>query len=312
MQNKIQLLFSKFMLFVVCIVGLSLALVYIPANTIHEYKPNSGKIGATKPIGGESVDANMTAKEMFDLGLAKYYSSPYAACVMDSLVETQTVAKLSVSVSSVKIKDGNIIFFRNIGVPAGSSGFLDVLSPKKYDETLVQADGSFKYRSAEQKNIHVGPDAISVSKWNTPVVYETREEYLQQVLNDPIMMFMYDVSFIDEEKCSSPVQNGIGQYEFTLHFKLPDATKEYGEIVRKTTATSIPGGKDDQTTIEFTDLSMKVTLWDNGFIRSIELHERYDLKAMSSLGSLSGYADTNSTYYFSYYQFELPIDSYKF
>ena len=178
-----------------------------------------------------------------------------------------------------------------------------------WEETAITKSGNninVNFRNADKDNLKVRKlDGnkyelfFSKNGFNAVENFTDISKYQSEKAANPTLIWMYDVNenTYDKEKTVEPKKNNDGTYTFKIVADPKASTVEYTKQMMYMLNSTGTKAED----FEFRKIELEITMWDNGFIKSLNLTESYFMK-------VSGIIDTeitlNSFRQFSYYDDE--------
>lgn len=248
-----------------------------------------------------SINKNMTALEMYEVGVKNYNDMEYVASVQKGNIVSSAVGmKVHQTLNSTKIKQNGKYYLDTYTITQSGIVSVDIV-----DQSIFE-DGKYRVRSAEKidKKEVDGVKVANVTKWSDTQNFDSLQAGLDEYPNDPTRLSMYIVNNSTVTSQTKPVYDvKTNQYTFSLTLDCDKATVDYIENmyynIKKNSATK-------NGIITFTSLKLNVTMWDNGLIKSITTNESYELaKAIGNPKTTNVY-----TTYVTYNPKELKINDY--
>lgn len=270
--------------------------------------------GERRPAIAPSVQlsSDMSAIEMLEAGIANYYSANYVVSTSKSAINSQIMGlNNAVFVNSQTVRQGSLNgdyrqFSTNISGSVGNSPIKIMI----WEETAIEKNGGsmlINFRNANKDDLIANQTADNDYElvfeegkgFNAIESYSDIDDYQTSNITDPTKIWMYDINenTYDKDNTSEPVKNEDGTYTFKIVADPKTSTVEYAEQILHALNCIGISTKD----FEFKSLNLNVTMWDNGFIKSIEIAESYS--AIVS-GIMKTEIVLNSYREFSYYNDE--------
>ncbi len=258
-----------------------------------------------------AITADMSAIEMLLAGVDNFYAADYIASNATGSIVTEVLGvKFTQFVKSQSIRNGSAdgdytMFSNNLSGSIGGS----VMKVYIWEETSYTKEGvteDIYFRSGLKKDLQVVTldeekgvydMAFKEGKTFQPVEqFNDIEKYQSAKAANPTKIWMYDIdeNTYDAAKSSTVVSNNDGTYTFTIVADPKLSTVEYTKQMMYMLESSgvTPDG------FEFKEIKLTITIWDNGYIKSLNLTESY-------LMQVAGFIDTtitlNSFRQFSYF-----------
>ena len=253
-----------------------------------------------------SINKNMSALEMYEVGVKNYNEMDYVASVQKGNIVSSAVGmKVKQTLDSTKIKQDGKYYLDTYVITQNPT----LLTRVDMMDQSVYEDGKYRVRSAGNSEISVKSDENGVkygevNKWKTIDYFNSLEAGLDKYPNDPTRLSMYIVNNSTVTNQTKPVYDAkTNQYTFSLTLDCDKATVDYIENmyynIKKNSAT-------ENGVITFTSLKLNVVMWDNGLIKSITTNESYEIaKAIGNPKTTNIY-----TTYVTYDPKELKINDY--
>lgn len=269
------------------------------------FEPTKPDLEPTVAINGE-----MTSSEMLQAAITNYYGSDFALQKKSGSIETSIVG-LSVEqlVESVTIREGTAdgdhsIYMRNQSATLSGSLPLDV---RYWDEIDYIKSGSAEevYRrtvgASDYKLFTIYDKNNALIDWwlgwtegesyASPTKYNSLNSFAEQNAFDPTAIWMYDLSQQNITTMTDPVYHADrGTYTFDVTLSA-EAAANYAEWWRAVLAAN-----DQNAEIEFTSVTLKFEIWDNGFLKSVTAQDNVSMKV--SMISCGAVLETKTDFYF--------------
>lgn len=282
-------------------------------------KPTEVNISGIKGFGKQkptetpvaAFSGDMSAIEMLEVGVKNYYGASYIASNSEGAINTQVLGmNFTQFVKSQTIRQGSSNgdykqFSNNISGSVGAS----LVKIMIWEETAITKSGNninVNFRSADKDNLKVRKlDGdkyelfFSKNGFNAVENFTDISKYQTEKAANPTLIWMYDINenTYDKEKTVEPKKNDDGTYTFKIVADPKASTVEYTEQMMYMLNSTGTKAED----FEFRKIELEITMWDNGFIKSLNLTESYFMK-------VSGIIDTeitlNSFRQFSYFDTE--------
>lgn len=169
----------------------------------------------------------------------------------------------------------------------------------------IASDGNGN-RRREADKIEIKNGELNAKKWKDTNHYDTYDELMKAMPNDPKRVSMVNVNSDTVKDMTKPeYDRKTGQYRFEITLIPDKATTDYVDLMKFMVANN--GVKN--ATINFTEITLEVVMWDNGLIRSIVSRESYDLTGKMSFINIKGSSNSVMRTYFSYDEKEMSYDS---
>ena len=271
------------------------------------FEPTKPDLEPTVAINGE-----MTSSEMLQAALDNYYGADFALQKKYGSIETEMLGMPVVQyVESVTIRDdgaadGNLrIYTRNQS--ATVSGSMALFDVRYWDEIDYIKSGSAEevYRrtvgASDYKlfTIHDKNNALidwwlgwtEGESYASPTKYNSLNSFVAQNAFDPTAIWMYDLSQQNITTMTDPVYHADrGTYTFDVALSA-EAAANYAEWWR-----AVLVADDQNAEIEFTSVTLKFEIWDNGFLKSVTAQDNVSMKV--SIISCGAVLETKTDFYF--------------
>ena len=278
-------------------------------------KPTEVNISGIKGFGEQkptetpvaAFSGDMSAIEMLEVGV----KNCYIASNSEGALNTQVMGlNFTQFVKSQTIRQGSSNgdykqFSNNISGSVGSS----LVKVMIWEETAITKSGNninVNFRNANKDNLKVRKlDGdkyelfFSKNGFNAVENFTDISKYQSEKAANPTLIWMYDINenTYDKEKTVEPKKNDDGTYTFKIVADPKASTVEYTKQMMYMLNSTGTKAED----FEFRKIELEITMWDNGFIKSLNLTESYFMK-------VSGIIDTeitlNSFRQFSYFDTE--------
>lgn len=244
------------------------------------------------------LNSSMSAQKMFEIGVENFNNIDFAASYQTGTVETKAVGlETTQSVLSKRVKDGEKVYLDSYTF--STEGLVEI---KAMYEIASDANGN---RRREADKIKIENGELNAKKWKATNYYDTYAELMKAMPNDPKRVSMVNVNSGTVKEMTKPeYDRKTGQYNFEITLIPDKATTDYVDLMKFMVANN--GVKN--ATINFTEITLEVVMWDNGLIRSIVSRESYDLTGNMVI-NIKGSSNSVMRTYFSYDQNELSYSS---
>lgn len=244
------------------------------------------------------LNSSMSAQKMFEIGVENFNNIDFAASYQTGTVETKAVGlETTQSVLSKRVKDGEKVYLDSYTF--STEGLVEI---KAMYEIASDANGN---RRREADKIKIENGELNAKKWKATNYYDTYAELMKAMPNDPKRVSMVNVNSDTVKEMTKPeYDRKTGQYNFEITLIPDKATTDYVDLMKFMVANN--GVKN--ATINFTEITLEVVMWDNGLIRSIVSRESYDLTGNMVI-NIKGSSNSVMRTYFSYDQNELSYSS---
>lgn len=244
------------------------------------------------------LNSTMTAQKMFEIGVENFNNIDFAASYQTGTVETKAVGlETTQSILSKRVKDGEKVYLDSYTF--STEGLVEI---KAMYEIASDANGN---RRREADKIKIENGELNAKKWKPTNYYDTYAELIKAMPNDPKRVSMVNVNSDTVKEMTKPeYDRKTGQYNFEITLIPDKATTDYVDLMKFMVANN--GVKN--ATINFTEITLEVVMWDNGLIRSIVSRESYDLTGNMVI-NIKGSSNSVMRTYFSYDQNELSYSS---
>lgn len=244
------------------------------------------------------LNSTMSAQKMFEIGVENFNNIDFAASYQTGTVETKAVGlETTQSVLSKRVKDGEKVYLDSYTF--STEGLVEI---KAMYEIASDANGN---RRREADKIKIENGELNAKKWKATNYYDTYAELMKAMPNDPKRVSMVNVNSDTVKEMTKPeYDRKTGQYNFEITLIPDKATTDYVDLMKFMVANN--GVKN--ATINFTEITLEVVMWDNGLIRSIVSRESYDLTGNMVI-NIKGSSNSVMRTYFSYDQNELSYSS---
>lgn len=244
------------------------------------------------------LNSSMSAQKMFEIGVENFNNIDFAASYQTGTVETKAVGlETTQSVLSKRVKDGEKVYLDSYTF--STEGLVEI---KAMYEIASDANGN---RRREADKIKIENGELNAKKWKATNYYDTYAELMKAMPNDPKRVSMVNVNSDTVKEMTKPeYDRKTGQYNFEITLIPNKATTDYVDLMKFMVANN--GVKN--ATINFTEITLEVVMWDNGLIRSIVSRESYDLTGNMVI-NIKGSSNSVMRTYFSYDQNELSYSS---
>lgn len=270
------------------------------------------------------LDSSMSAIEMLRVGMKNYYGADFATAITGgTLVTTVLNMPLTQFVKSITVRDGasdkdgddvfegdNNLFYRNLSGTIGG-GLGRLISIKIWEETDYTKSGSSEklyFRNVNADNVDVkttdNDDGVITDAWfefaegksfEAVQTYNDLTTYVNDKASDPTQIWMYDLkeNTILADKTVAPVLNDDGLWEFTISGNVDKTSENYSVAEYEEQMMYMLNSQGQEPTdFYFTDITLKVTMWPNGFFQKVEVSESY---VMVLAGIINSEVTLNST-----------------
>ena len=125
--------------------------------------------------------------------------------------------------------------------------------------------------------------------------YNDLTTYVNDKASDPTQIWMYNLNenTILADKTVAPVLNDDGLWEFTISGNVDKTSENYSVAEYEEQMMYMLNSQGQEPTdFYFTDITLKVTMWPNGFFQKVEVSESY---VMVLAGIINSEVTLNST-----------------
>ena len=125
--------------------------------------------------------------------------------------------------------------------------------------------------------------------------YNDLTTYVNDKASDPTKIWMYNLkeNTILADKTVAPVLNDDGLWEFTISGNVDKTSENYSVAEYEEQMMYMLNSQGQEPTdFYFTDITLKVTMWPNGFFQKVEVSESY---VMVLAGIINSEVTLNST-----------------
>lgn len=259
-------------------------------------------IGASKPTvaGTTAINSKMTAYQMMEAAINNYYDADYAAniCQVGGVVTKVGPINVAQAVLSAKIRQGK-------GTSSSAKYFCyskSVGIANMWEEYYTVGDGKVAYRKnngPKGAKDADGRDRVTAGSWGATVNYNSFDDFKAATSTDYTKIWSYDVnpnSVTKESAQSTPVYDKAAQcYYFTISLDINNeaAFNDYIEVMKYQLSGNMGM---DVTSLVFQKLDLEFSVWDNGQLRYIYIHEAYamNLSKVPVIGKLNGMVIENN------------------
>ena len=238
--------------------------------------------GTEAPAGSAAtpIDANMSAGEMCLIAVQNYYDAEYVACVCKEggvITSIPGLGNVTQGVQSMNVRIG-------VGDAVNSDnadGTKYFATSKSFGvanmcEEYYSTGDNVTYRKASgvkttEKN---GVMLAAASGWVGVDEYDDIAEFINDTATNFTKIWAYDVSEETILNYDDEVVEKDGCYLFTIKLDKSLATKEYAKVMQHQLGDNMgmTVGK-----LEFTTLELEFSVYANGYIKYIYVHEAYDM-----------------------------------
>ncbi len=259
-------------------------------------------IGAEKPTQTPTVEvnANMTPMQMMQAAMINYYQADYITSKNQGMVATTIVGgTVNQMVVAAKVRSGKAytdatckeynpelqLFTDN----KSHSAFAAV-----YEEVIIESASDVRVRAAKKGDIKSDKDEekreyyITAKKMQDPEYISSVPKLVEDKVNDPVRLWMYDIEIDSTDaivKAGGDTSTGVtlkdGCYEFTIDFDKDQVTKNYRDVM----IYMLTQGGAAPSKLDFEGLKIKFTVWENGFLRLIDIEEKYTIQIAGIINS---------------------------
>lgn len=319
------------MIAVVCVIAAVTAFSFVACNP--DELNLSNEVVATQPdiTPTATLDASMSAIEMLEVGMENYYGANFAVARTTGALVTDVLSmKLTQFVKSVTLRDGaadedNKLFYQNLSGTAPSGLLGSAIVIKIWEETDYEKTGNTEdiyFRGADTDKLNIdkheenGVITDAWLEWQDGVVsfmpteqYNDLTTYVKEKASDPTKMWMYDINenTILSDKTVAPTYNEEGgYYEFSVSGNVDANSPNYSvEEYEKQMLYMLQSQGQNPSKFYFTEITLDVQIWPNGFLRQVEVTESY---MMVLMGFVNSEVTLESTKAFFFEEDSLPED----
>ena len=265
---------------------------------------------------GSHASAECNPPEMLQAALENYYGADFVLQKKngstDTLIMQMLVEQL---VESVTIREGaadgdHSIYVRNQSVTHDGDGLIQKLIDLRYwDEIDYIKSGSTEevyHRIAAADNYEAetvyDKNGVLYDWWlewtegesyASPTKYTSLNSFVEQNSFDPTAILMYDLSQQNITSMTDPVYHADrGTYTFDVTLSAESAAN-YAEWWRVVLAAN----EQSPSEMEFTSVTLKFEIWDNGFLKSVTAQDNFHIK-MLALIDCNAVLETKTNFYF--------------
>ena len=287
----------------------------------------------------KEINANMSAIEMLTAAVDNYYGADFALARTTGSLTTEVMSmKLTQFVKSITIRDGasdadNKLYYQNQSGTVKDGGLLgNAINIRIWEETDYVKSGdsvNMYFRSANS-------DALTAQKltdaegvitdtwfeWNGGAAdftatksYNSLDTYIEERASDPTKIWMYDINenTILSDKTVAPksttekLSDGseIEYYTFSVSGNVDKNSPGYSvEEYEEQMLYMLNSQGQNPSEFYFTEITLEVQVWPNGFFRQVKVTESYYMGLMNDM--VSSVVTLTSTKSFFFDENDLP------
>ena len=280
----------------------------------------------------KEINANMSAIEMLTAAVDNYYGADFALARTTGSLTTEVMSmKLTQFVKSITIRDGasdadNKLYYQNQSGTVKDGGILgNAINIRIWEETDYVKSGdsvNMYFRSANS-------DALTAQKltnaegvitdtwfeWNGGAAdftatksYNSLDTYIEERASDPTRIWMYDINAntILSDKTVAPksttekLSDGseIEYYTFSVSGNVDKNSPGYSvEEYEEQMLYMLNSQGQNPSEFYFTEITLEVQVWPNGFFRQVKVTESYYMKLMLGVDSVVTLTSTKSFFF---------------
>lgn len=243
----------------------------------------------------KQVNATMSAYDMYLAVLENHNATPFVASHQSGDIITKPLGMTTTQALDVrKARKGNLYYMDNY-----TSTIKEILgiNIKLMEETVIE-NGNIRYRVSDGCN--VGENGVlTAKKWMPTAQYDSYDSLVAAKPNDPTKLFMYIANPDTIVSSIAPeFDKKTKQYTFTLTLDPAKANVDYSKVV----AQQLENNGFKNPSLTFTKTVLEFIVWENGFIRGINISEAYKFKS-----SISGSSSMEARANFSYDESEMQL-----
>ena len=276
------------------------------------------------------INGDMSATEMLAAAIENYYGTDFAIARTTGSLTTKVMngaITLTQFVKSVTIREGasdadNKLFYQNLSGTAGGSLPIEI---KIYEETDYVKSGdsvNMYFRSAntdslklESKKNAQGHIDDAWFEWKggeadftATKSYNSLDTYIEERASDPTKIWMYDINenTILSDKTVAPksttekLSDGseIEYYTFSVSGNVDKNSPGYSvEEYEEQMLYMLNSQGQNPSEFYFTEITLEVQVWPNGFFRQVKVTESYYMKLMNVVSSVVTLTSTKSFFF---------------
>lgn len=260
------------------------------------------------------ITSDMTATQMIMAAAENYYNADFVASTGAGKIDTEVLSmKFTQFVNSDKIRKGSVTggkytqFSNNL---SGSIGVADLV--KIWEETYIIKDANgedIRYRSVDKNDLSVDKKNTTVNikdgkTFKATEKFDNFADYQDAKAANPSLIWMYEINedTVIADKCTKPVYDETTK---TWSFKVvanPDtSTTEYQKQMMFMLKEQ---SGFDPSEFAFQTIELNVVMWENGYIKSLDLTESYFMKIDLKIFELKTTITLNSHTVYTYFDTE--------
>ena len=276
------------------------------------------------------INGDMSATEMLAAAIENYYGTDFAIARTTGSLTTKVMEgaiTLTQFVKSVTIREGasdadNKLFYQNLSGTAGGSLPIEI---KIYEETDYVKSGdsvNMYFRSANTDSLELkskknaqGHIDDAWFEWKggeadftATKSYNSLDTYIEERASDPTKIWMYDINenTILSDKTVAPksttekLSDGseIEYYTFSVSGNVDKNSPGYSvEEYEEQMLYMLNSQGQNPSEFYFTEITLEVQVWPNGFFRQVKVTESYYMKLMNVVSSVVTLTSTKSFFF---------------
>lgn len=235
-----------------------------------------------------AVNADMSAVEMIMAAEQNYYNAQFLASTSSGKLDTKVLGlTFTQFVNSDKIRQGSVKsgeytqFSNNL---SGSIGAIDLV--KIWEETYIKKTASgddIRFRNVAKGDLSVNKSTATLSikdgkTFQATDRYTDFATYQNEKAANPELIWMYEINedTVIADQCTAPVYNAEDKtYSFTIVADPSLSTTEYQKQMMYMLKEQ---SGIDPAEFAFETIKLEVVMWENGYIKSLDLTESYYMK----------------------------------
>lgn len=271
------------------------------------------------------INGDMSAIEMLEAGVENYYGADFAIARTTGSLATEVMKmKLTQFVKSVTIREGasdgdNKLFYQNQSGTIKDGGLLgNAINIKIWEETDYVKSGNnvnmyFRAANSDSLTAEKETDAAGTitDSWFTwasgtedfqaTVSYNSLQSYSDERAADPTKIWMYDINAntILADKTVAPAYDEEGgYYTFTVSGNVDKNSEGYSVADYEEQMLYMLASQDQNPSqFYFTEITLEVQMWPNGFFRSVKITESYFMQIMGFVDSVVTLVSTKAFFF---------------
>lgn len=229
-----------------------------------------------------AINKDMSAIQMLEAGMENHYNADFVTKLSNENVQTSLgMIKSSQYVDSVVYRmgkandDAKFLIDNRTG-----SQFI-----KMWEESVFRGADKIDFRVALNDNVKYNAKADDkfdkVKNWNSEESYTSVEQFVEKKVANPTKIWPFittEETMLEQSKVWQ--DSATDTYRFAILFDVEKALDTYGDVLKYN--LEMAGNKLEN--FKYETVKLEVVMWSNGFIRSVNITQVYDMKIQVDIG----------------------------